>query len=526
MSPEHSGNGASFSTFPRHISSIPAKSAFGAGIQSRFSTARLAGNCKSRSSRSKALAESGQQAPFEKKAGAALLVEDALTNLSSPRRSAGFARQIGFAVALASGTALLAVPGFTGAAYAQKKKKDEKKAEAAPAYSKAFVDAYTPIDAALKVPGANAASIKLQILALVPLAVSPDEQLALGGMMYNAGISSKDTALHLQGAELMLGSGKVKPEDAGRFTFTAYQLATELKQYDKARSFLQKAIDMNFTSASTTKSDLELGMAELYFAQNQHVEGLKFLADAIAARKAQGLAVDEKWYRRGVSIAYTNEVVPQVYDFVLGWVSSYPTPANWRDSVNLTRNLNEFEPPVMLDLLRLGKRVGTLKEKNDYIFYIEAADTRRLPNEVKQVIEEANASGVIAKGSDSWVDEQLKAASGLIAEDRAALPVLERDANKPAAQLRTILAAGEAFLSYGEYAKAAGFYERALTMPGADLNLVLTRLGIAQIGQGNTDAARENLAKVEGARVPVAMLWSAYAAQLSASVPAPAAAGA
>ena len=36
-----------------------------------------------------------------------------MTNMSSPRRPASFARQLALAVALATGTAVLAVPGFT-----------------------------------------------------------------------------------------------------------------------------------------------------------------------------------------------------------------------------------------------------------------------------------------------------------------------------------------------------------------------------------------------------------------------------
>jgi tetratricopeptide (TPR) repeat protein len=442
------------------------------------------------------------------------IVEDAVTNLSSPRRSASLARQLAFAVALASGTALLAVPGFTDAAHAQKKKKKgEADAPAGPVYSKAFVEAYQPIEASIKAPAAAVAALKPQILALEPLAVSPDEKLALGGMIFNAGIMDKDLDFQLRGAEMMIASGKIQPAETGRFAFVASQLATAQQQYDKARTYLQQAIDLNYSGPSVSTDDVKLNMAELYFTQDQHSEGLKYLSDIIEARKAAGQPVDPKWYRRGVQIAYTNELVPQVYEFVQGWIITEPTPDNWRDAVNLTRNLNDYDGPVLLDLLRLGKKIGTLKDKNDYIFYIEAADTRRLPMEVKSVIDEANAKGVIAKGVDPWVDEQLKTASGLIAEDRAALPSLERDANAPAARLRTVLAAGDTFLSYGEYDKAAGFYEKALTMPEVDRNLALTRLGIAQIGAGNAEAARDTLAQVQGPRAPIAMLWSAYAAQ-------------
>lgn len=455
---------------------------------------------------------------------AALHVEDAVTKISSPRRQTGLARQLALAVALAAGTSVLAVPGFTGAAYAQKKKKGDEKAEAKPAYTEAFVKAYQPADAALKAAAGNIAPIKPQLLALIPLAATPDDKQALGGLLYNAGINGKDYPLQLQGAEIMLESGKTPPDQAGTFNIVAFQLANQLGDFAKARTYLQKAIDLNYSTPTVTTADLQLNLAEIYFSEERYADGLKYLADLIDARKAQGQQVDVKWYRRAVSVAYTNEVVPQVYGFVQNWVADYPTTDNWRDAINMTRNLNDYDGAVLLDLLRLGKKVGTLKDKNDYVFYIESADPRRLPSEVKAVIEEANAKGVIPKGSDSWVEEQVKLVNGLVAQDKAALPALERDANAPTAKLRTIIAAGDTFLSYGEYAKAAGFYERSLSLPDVDRNLSLTRLGIAQIGAGNIDAARETLAKVDGARSPVAMLWSAYAKQQGAA-PAAAAAG-
>lgn len=440
-----------------------------------------------------------------------------MTQSNSPRRrSANIARHFALAIALASGTALLGVPGLTDAAYAQKKKKKDEAEAAKPAYSKAFVDAYQPVDAALKAPGADAAALKPQVLALLPLAVSPDEQQALGGMIFNTGIGAKDPAMQLQGAEMMIASGKIAPAEAGRFNLVAFQLASGLQQHDKARNYLQRAIDLGYTAPNVTIDDLRMNMAESYFSEGRHPEGLAYLSDQIAKQKAAGQPVDVRWYRRGVAIAYTNEIVPQVYDFVAGWVTDYPSTESWRDAVNLTRNLNDFEPQALLDLLRLGREVQTLKEKNDYIYYIEAADARRLPQEVKDVVEQAFAQGIIPKGSDSYVDEQLKIASGRIAADRADLPALERDAKGAAATYRTVVAAGDAFLSYSEPAKAAGFYEKALTLAGADRNLVLTRLGIAQIASGNPAAARENLAQVEGARAPIAKLWAAYAAQKDA----------
>jgi hypothetical protein len=442
-------------------------------------------------------------------------LEEELINLSSTRPNrAGLARNLALAIALASGSALLVAPAFTDAAQAQKKdkkKKDEPKAE----YSKEFMAAYKPLETALAAPGADVASLKPQLLALVPMAVSADEKLATGGIIYNAGATGSDMALQLQGMELMLASGKVAVDQIGRYNFTAYQLANAVQDYGKARKYLQAAIDTNFTSERVSTADLEITMAEIDFAEGNYVAGLDYLAKAIANRKANGQPVDAAWYRRGVSVAYTNQVVPQIYDLVVQWVSDYPTGDNWRDAVNLTRNLNDFEGPEALDLLRLARKVGALRDKQDYILYIEAADARRLPKEVKDLIDQAYAANAVSK-DDIYVADSLTTANSRIKTDMAELPALEKDANAASAGLRTVFAAGDAFLSYGEYAKAAGFYEKSLGMAGVERNTALTRLGIAQIGTGDFTAAQATFAKVDGARLPIARLWSAYAAEQAA----------
>lgn len=432
-----------------------------------------------------------------------------MTNLSSiRRRTAGLARHLGLAVALASGTAMLAAPGFTGVAHAQKKKKDEPKSQ----FSKEFVAAYRPVETALNAADANVAAIKPQLLALLPLAVNADEQQALGGLIYNAGAKGNDQALQLQGMEMMLASGKVGFDQIGRYNFTAYQLANAQQDYPKARKYLQAAIDNNFTTDRISLADLEITMAESYFSEGLHTAGLDYLSRAISQRKAQGQPVDNAWYRRGITVAYSNQIVPQIYDLVVEWVGDYPADENWRDAINLTRNLNDYEGPEILDLLRLSRKAGVLTEKGDYIYYIEAADARRLPKEVKDLIDQAYATGAVSK-DDIFVADSLTTANGRIKTDMAELPALEKDANAASAGLRTVFAAGDAFLSYGEYAKAAGFYQKSLGMAGVERNTALTRLGIAQVGMGDFAAARATFAQVEGARMPIAKLWSAFAAQ-------------
>ncbi len=446
-----------------------------------------------------------------------------MTNLFATRPNrAGLARNLALAIALASGSALLVSPAFTDAAHAQRKDKKKDKDEGKAEYSKEFVAAFQPLNTALSAEGTDVNALRPQVEALLTQAVSPDEKLAAGGLAYNAGNKLTDRTLQLKGMEMMLASGKLAPAEVARYNFVAYQLANALQDYPKSRGYLQKAIDGGFATETVSTADLEITMAESYFSANEFVAGLEYLDKAIKARKASGKPVDAQWYRRGITVAYNNQVVPQIYDLVVVWLADYPTSENWRDGINLTRNLNNYEGPEILDLLRLSRTAGVLADKTDYIYYIEAADARRLPKEVKDVISEAYAKNAVSK-DDIFVADSLATANSRIKTDQAELPALERDANAASAGVRTVFAAGDAFLSYGEYAKAAGFYEKSLGMAGVERNTALTRLGIAQIGMGSYAAAQATLAQVDGARAPIAKLWSAFAAQQAAAATAPAA---
>lgn len=427
---------------------------------------------------------------------------------------------LAMAIALATGTALLG--GVVAEpAQAQREKKDRKKSEK-PAYSPEFVAAFTPLQGVVNAEGGDIASISGQFPGLIALATTPDEKIAAGGLVYNAGAKTGDQAMQLKGMKLMLESGKVEPEQVGRYSFIAYQLGNAQGDFATSRSYLQQAIDAGFTTENVSKPIMQIAMAESFISEKRFAEGLDYLSNAIKQAKAEGGVIEESWYRRGLSVGYNNEVVPQVYDFVSGWVVDYPSPTNWRDAVNIARNLNNYAAPEMLDLLRLSLRVDGLQSKQEYIDYVEAADPRRLPKEVKQVIDLGYSNGRVSR-DDMYLADSLKTANARISSDQAELPALERDASAANAALRTVIAAGDAFLSYGQYAKAETFYTKALGMPGVDTNTALTRLGIAQTELGKYDQARETFSKVSGARAPIAKLWTAYVDSRDKAVATPAA---
>lgn len=425
---------------------------------------------------------------------------------------------LALAIALVAGTAT-GIVGFAEPAHAAKK---EKKSKAS--YSKEFIEVYQKLETAAKAEGADIAALSSQFPGLVALSLSPDEQLASGNLIYNTGAKSGDHNLQLQGMELMLASGQVPVENQGQYNFVAYQLANASGQYSKARQYIEVAMQQNFSSDTVTPAVMKVAAAETFFSEQRVSEGLDYLKSAIKAQKAAGLSVDESWYTRGLAIAYRDGVRPQVYQIASGWVVDYPSTKNWRDAVNIARNLENYEPAEMLDLMRLGFVRGTFENKQSYIEYVEAADPRRMPKEVQTAIEHGYATGRVSR-DDIFLADALKLATSRIASDKAELPALERDARAASAGLKTVMAAGDTFLNYADYAKAEEFYAKAAGMAGADVNLVKTRLGISQALQGKYVEAEASLAGVQGARTALAMLWTAYvrekAAEAAPAVEAP-----
>lgn len=438
------------------------------------------------------------------------------------------ASKLVLAIALATGTAMVAGHIVPDEAHAQRKKKKKKKdkEESGAQYSKEWRAAFVPLDEQLRAEGADPSAFSGQIEQVVGLAQSGDEKLQTGQLIHNTGIkmgevattdAQKSTAIQmrLRGMEMMLGSGKVPITGTGQYNYIAFQLASVSGQNQKARTYLQRAIDLGYTGGQS-QADLLVAMAQTYFNDDQYPKGLEVLDQAFAAKTAAGEVPEERLYEIAFSVAYREDLRPQVYDYAIQRAQMYPSDDTWKNAINVVRVLNDYDDQATLDLLRLSREAGVLSDKQDFIIYVEAADARRLPQEVKNVIEQGYAMGAVSR-DDSYVADQLRIASGRIQSDRADLPSLERDARAASASLATVRAAGSAFLSYGEYDRAVEFYTNSLGMPGVDTERALTRLGMAQVGMEDYAAAQETFAKITGARMPIARVWAGYAAHQSAA---------
>lgn len=434
-----------------------------------------------------------------------------ISRILSGKLPRGNASMAALAVAMATGsvltfTAMEAPANAQTRAERQQAQRAERQ-QAQGQYSEAFVAAYRPVAELLNATPRDAAALRAAAPSIAAAVSTPDDKLAGGQFIYSAGRENSDNAMQLQGLSLMLESGKLPPQSLGEINFVAGQLAFQAQDYGRARTYLMASAQAGYTA-----NDPHLLIAETHFQQNDTAGGLTYLSQQIERQIAAGQTPASEYIRKGLATAYTGNNKAEAIRFAQMFAQYHPSADSWGDAVVVTRSSGDFTDDDMLDLLRLQRATKTFREGREYLSYVEFADPRRLPNEVQQVIDEGYASGMLDRGN-TFASEALttaRARQGQLTGDFAGL---ERDANASGARLATVMAAGNVALDLGQYAKAEGFYRRALTMPGADTATVLNRMGIAQVNQGKYADAVATFNQVEGSRAAVSKLWATYAQQ-------------
>lgn len=408
-------------------------------------------------------------------------------------------RHMALAIALATG-AVMTTGVVADPAQAQRKKRG-----GGAQYSPEFQAAYAPLTAQLQDATSDVAPLVAAVPTLTASLSTPDDKFVGGNAIYQIGRRANDYAIQLQGIELMLGSGKVPPENVGPYSFQAAQLAYNTEAWAKARTHAQAAL-----AAGYTDNEPEMIVAESYFAEGNPTAGVDFIKQAVARKAAAGETPPRQWLRRGLAQAFNAGQVGPANEMALLFVRYHPADDSWGDAIAVQRNFGNYQSAEMLDLLRLARLVNGLRDRHAYSEYIEVADARRYPGEVAAIISEGLASGAL-ESNDLFIEENRTLANSRVEADRSDLPSLVRDANGSGAGLRTVVAAADAMLSYGRYSEAIGLYQKALSMPGVDAATVLTRLGMAQVGAGQYADAKTTFARVQGNRQAIARLWSQYA---------------
>lgn len=418
-----------------------------------------------------------------------------------------FVTPVALALALAMTGGAISAPAFAA-------KKEEKKAgpklNVSPEVIKSLQTAQKAAEAQ------DFAGAKAALADADTKAVSNDDKYQIGAIKLNTSIGAKDAALQTEALTQMLDSGLTPPEQAGQFNAIAADQAMNAKNYDLAIKRGQAALAAGYKPEAVNPT-----IAQAYFGKagtaNPSVEpqrslnqqGLAALKAAADAMKASGQQVPAQWYQIGVSRAATAKL-PEVSEWAKAAYAAQPSGENLRTLIRLFQQANpNISNRENLDVLRLMAASGGLVVAGDFVEYAETASKLGIYGEVKSAIDAGRAKGAVnaTQGSETY-----QAAVAKISGDKSTLGAAEADAKK-AANGKIAAATADAYLGYGDYAKAATMFDLAKQKGGVDADEVSTRMGIAKTLGGDLPAAKAAFQSVQGgARKQIADLWIAYLA--------------
>ncbi len=410
----------------------------------------------------------------------------------------------------------LAITSGAVTAPAMAAKKDKEQAASGPKLN-VTPEVIKPLQAAqVAMDKQDFATAKASIAEAEGLSKSPDDKYQVNAIKLNLSIASKDAALQGQAVVGMLDSGLVPAAQLGQFNAIAAEGDLAAKSYDSAITRAQAALQAGYKPEA-----VNVTLAQAYFGKagttnvsvepgrTNTVNGLAALKAAADAMKAAGQAVPAQWYQIGVSRAAAAKL-PEIGTWAKLAYDAQPSGENLRTLVRVMQSQNAaMTPRENLDLMRLLAASGGLVVAGDFTEYAEYASRTNAQGEAKSAIEAGRAKGVLnaTQGADFY-----KVATDKIPEDKASLPQSEAGAGK-AANGRLAAATADAYLGYGDYAKAITLFRLALSKGGVDADEVNTRLGIALVRSGDAAGAKTAFEAVQGgARKQIAGLWLSYLA--------------
>ncbi len=416
--------------------------------------------------------------------------------LRTTRSKVRFNRALAMAIALVGGT-VTASTLIAPAAAAQE-------------YTEGFVAAYNAVDAITKSGATDFSSARPLLPAMLAAISNNDERNAAGRLLLAVGQNQRDPAMQRQAIELILASGQVPVEAQAQYQYYIGNFAMQMSDFAASRAALRLAIAGGYMPADAAQNatfDPRTQILQGYFIEEDYA-GLMATAGEFVA--AGGPSVPEQWLAYGLQAAIELQDLDNASMFSQALVRQYPTNRNWGNALRTITGLGDFDDQANLDLLRLMRLTGTIASRNEFASYVEAADPRIMSNEVSDVLAEGLAAGEFT-ATETYYTEVKGIADDRMAGDRADAPIMVREA-RAAANGRDALLAGNLLYSLDDFAGAEEMFALAVSKGGVDTPTALTRLGIAQIRQGNNAAAIETLAQVTGPRALIAQMWSLYAA--------------
>ena len=319
--------------------------------------------------------------------------------------------------------------------------------------------------------------------------------------------------------EALIANPKTPVADKPGYVAQRGEIAYDARQYAQALQYFAQARQLGYTN-----DNLTLMMVKAKIDSGDVAGGTAELESIVAASQARGEKAPIDYYRYAIGRSNKAHLTAQTVAWMNRYAAAYPAGQTWYEVLatygfqqDATARLDNQQK---IDLFRLMRASGGLADQYYYIEYAQKAQNAGLPLEAQAVLREGLANGKIPAANSEAKALNVELTRAVAAEGN--LATLETRARAGA----TGSLAGQtadAYLSAGNWAKAAALYQVALTKGGVDANIVNTHLGIALARSGDKAGALAAFAKVQGSpRAEIASFWATWLNNPSAGQAAPA----
>ncbi len=259
------------------------------------------------------------------------------------------------------------------------------------------------------------------------------------------------------------------------------------------------------------KSVIRVVMIQTLAVMGEHKQVVDEMLEKIRLDDAAGVKTPEQELRM-LAVSYRQLKDNAGYQATLRrLLEAYPSKAYWAEVIQRLAQQASLNPRLELDLYRLLEQTNNLEEAGEYSDMAQQSLKAGLPSEAVRVIAKGFEAGILGQGADAAAHAKLRAdAQKKAQEDDRALPQLEKSAKDG----NSWAGVGDVHASKHNWAAANAAYAKALELGSLRREHELRlHYAISLIKAGQKDAARQQLAAVQGDALAVALagLWGLLA---------------
>ncbi|HYL00053.1 MAG TPA: tetratricopeptide repeat protein [Steroidobacteraceae bacterium] len=340
---------------------------------------------------------------------------------------------------------------------------------------------------------------------------TPYDQHLINDMLAFAYIRTNNYADAARALEAEIEDGFTPPSEQQQKIRALSALNYQLKNYDKAIEFGQRALKGGFGEEETKKI-----VGQAYYLKGDWKDTLKFEEGLVDAAIKSGANPSSESLQLVLSACVKMEDPGCQTKALEKLVAYYPKPEYWQNLLFGLMKETASSDANTLQTFRLMNEVDVLKSPDDFIEMAQLAMDAGSPGEAQRALQRGFDKNVFAdQRSKEKAQRLLEKAKQKSAGDQPTLEKIAKEADAAATGTKNN-AMGVAYLGYGQYDKSVDQFTKAVSKGGlknpAESQL---DLGIAQLKAGHKEDAVKAFKAVKGEPIleRLSSLWVLHARQ-------------